>query len=229
MHILLIEDDEDLGEGLEQALNWEGYQVKRVKDGFAAEDILVNKKENFDAIILDCGLPGMDGTEVIKIIRDKGIDTPIIIITTRALEKIEGIGFDNGADGYFEKPFNFDELCYHLNHLIISTKKRERVLLKHGDIALDPEAYTATKAGKEVVLYRREFYLLKLFMESQGRTLTREILEHNTYAYGEGVESNAIEVHIHMLRKKFGTDIIQTIRGMGWLMPKLKETVDTHS
>lgn len=218
MRILLVEDDELLGDGLRTGLVQYGYAVDWLKDGLTADQAL--KTENFDVVVLDLGLPKLPGINVLQNLRSRGQTTPVIILTARDSidERVKGL--DSGADDYLTKPFDLDELCARLRALQRRFTARAEPVLTHKNIALDPAAHTVTLDGNLINVSRREFALLQKLLENAGRVLSREHLTQSLYGWGEDVDSNALEVHIHNLRKKFGQDFIHTIRGIGYMIDK---------
>lgn len=221
MRILLVEDDELLGDGLRAGLTQYGYTVDWLKDGTSADQAL--KTENFDIIVLDLGLPRLSGIEVLQNFRSRGQTTPVIILTARESieERIKGL--DSGADDYLIKPFDLDELCARLRALQRRFNGRTELTLSHGNVVLDPAAHIVKMKGEVVNVSRREFALLNKLLENVGRVLSRENLAQSLYGWGEDVDSNALEVHVHNLRKKFGQDFILTIRGIGYMIDKSKD------
>lgn len=218
MRILLVEDDELLGDGIFSGLKHYGHTVDWVKDGKSAFDALSLKQESFDAVVLDLGLPKMSGLEVIKRVREKNIATPILVLTAKETVEARVQGLDAGADDYLLKPFDLDELCARLRALQRRAKSRVQPVLVYGDIKLDPAAHVVTLKDEEVTLSRREFALLQKLLENAGRVISRDQLSQTLYGWGEQIDSNALEVHIHNLRKRFGTKLIHTIRGVGYMV-----------
>ncbi len=221
MRILLVEDDELLGDGLRTGLIQYGYAVDWLKDGVSADQAL--KTENFDLVVLDLGLPKLSGISVIQNLRARGQTMPVLILTARESVEDRVKGLDSGADDYLTKPFDLDELCARLRALQRRFSSRAEPLLVHEEISLDPASHTVTLAGETVNVSRREFALLHKLLENSGRVLSREHLTQSLYGWGEDVDSNALEVHIHNLRKKFGQTFIRTIRGIGYMIDKSKE------
>lgn len=218
MRILLVEDDELLGDGLRTGLIQYGYVVDWLKDGVAADQAL--KAESFDIVVLDLGLPKMSGITVLQNLRARGITIPVLILTARESIEDRVKGLDSGADDYLTKPFDLDELCARLRALQRRFSSRAEPLITHGNIILDPAAHTVTMNEQLVNVSRREFALLHKLLENAGKVLSREHLTQTLYGWGEDVDSNALEVHIHNLRKKFGQDFIHTIRGIGYMIDK---------
>jgi two-component system response regulator QseB len=215
MRILLVEDDELLGDGTRASLIQEGYTVDWVKDGKSALQALV--ADTFEIIVLDLGLPGRAGLDVLSTLRRQGVQSPVIILTARDTVDDRIKGLDAGADDYLSKPFNIDELCARIRSLQRRSTGRAESFLTYEDIVLDPAAHTVTKNNEPITLSRREFALLQKFLENAGRVLSREQLTQTLYGWGD-IDSNALEVHIHNLRKKFGSDFIRTIRGIGYIV-----------
>jgi two-component system OmpR family response regulator/two-component system response regulator QseB len=174
----------------------------------------------FAAIILDLGLPGLTGLELLRTERARGNKVPVLILTARDAVQDRIKGLDSGADDYVVKPTDLDELAARLRALVRRSKGEPASLLHVGAVALDPAARTVTRNGQAIDLQPREFALLQELMLNAGRVLSREQLEERMYRWGEEVESNAVEVHVHHLRRKLGTDIVKTIRGVGYVMPR---------
>jgi two-component system response regulator QseB len=220
MRILLVEDDDLLGDATKAGLTSDGYNVEWLKDGIQAESAL--KSSEFDGIVLDLGLPGKDGLAVLKSMRSRGDATPVLILTARDLvdDKIKGL--DAGADDYLIKPFDLDELFARLRALIRRSLGRADPVIKVGSISLNPASHEVLFDNTVVDLSQREFSLLQLLIESSGHVLSRDYLEEHIYGWNKDIESNALEVHIHHLRKKLGNSFIQTIRGVGYIIQKEK-------
>jgi two-component system, OmpR family, response regulator QseB len=219
MRILVVEDDLILGDGLTSGLRKHNYTVDWVKDGKSALQAILNEK--FEVIILDLGLPIQSGIEVLKTMRAKNINTPVLILT--ALEEIENrvLGLDAGADDYLTKPFDLEELCARIRALQRrGTSGSGDPIVKFKDITIDPASRAVHKEGVKVEISRREFVLLYLLLSNLGKIVSRENLTKTLYGWDEDVDSNALEVHIHNLRKKFGNDLITTVRGVGYMVEK---------
>lgn len=221
MRVLLVEDDELLGDGIRSGLKHYGYTVDWVKDGQSAKSALATTSESFDVIILDIGLPKLSGLDVLTYIRNNNNETPVVILTARETIEDRVKGLDAGADDYLVKPFDLDELCARLRALQRRSKSRAKPLLVYKDITLDPASHMVTYQGQEVLVSRREFALLQKLLESSGRVISREQLNQTLYGWGENIDSNALEVHIHNLRKRFGPSLIRTIRGVGYMIEKM--------
>jgi len=223
MYILLVEDDELLGDGIKNGLTQMGDTVDWVQDGKTAQDAIIAPHSEFDAIILDIGLPGVSGLEVLKHIRDRGITTPVLLLTARETVDDRVKGLDAGADDYLTKPFDLSELSARLRALRRRAQSRANPKLVYGELELDPAAHMVEFKGEEVIVSRREFALLLKLVENAGRVLSRDQLNQTLYGWGDSVDSNALEVHIHNLRKRFGSSLIRTIRGVGYIVEKQKE------
>ncbi|MEM1244440.1 MAG: response regulator transcription factor [Pseudomonadota bacterium] len=216
MRLLLVEDDQMLGDGVKKGLLQNGYTVDWVKDGNKAAKTL--KLEEYDIIVLDIGLPEKSGLDVLREFRRAGKKTPVLILT--ALETIEDRvkGLDSGADDYLTKPFDLNELCARLRALQRRYSNRAETRITYKQLTLDPAAHTVTLSGEEINLARREFALLHKLLRNIGQVLSREQLAQSLYGWEEDVDSNAVEVHVHNLRKKLGNEYIRTIRGVGYLI-----------
>lgn len=219
MRILLVEDDDLLGNSIKTGLQQEGYGVDWLRDGYSAE--LALHTEVFDAIILDLGLPKRNGLDVLRDLRARGLKTPVIIVSSdgRVEDRIRGL--DLGADDYLPKPFDFNELCARLRALLRRSSGRSEPILTYGSITLDPAAHSVTKDEQRIDVSPKEFSLLRKLLESTGRVLTREQLSETLYGWDNEIDSNAVEVHIHNLRKKLGDKLIRTIRGVGYMIDKI--------
>ncbi len=222
MRVLLVEDDELLGDGLRTGLIQVGYTVDWAKNGLAADQALQN--ETFDLVILDLTLPKIDGISILQRMRSRGNTTPVLILTARESIEERVRGLDSGADDYLTKPFDLDEVCARLRALQRRFASRALPQIVHGNLTLDPASHLVTLDQENITLPRREFALLHILLENEGRVLSREHLTQSLYGWGEEVDSNALEVHIHNLRKKFGQEFIRTIRGIGYMIEKLKDT-----
>jgi len=220
MRVLLVEDDNDLGTALQECLIHAGYTVDWSKDGASAETAILTETESFDIVVLDLGLPRRSGLEVLKTMRSRNIKTPVIIVTAQEAIDDRVKGLDAGADDYIVKPVDLDELCARIRALHRRSADRAEPLLTHGDIKLDPASHSVTLKEESIKLSRREFTLLHKLLENSGRVLSRENLTSTLYGWGDEIDSNALEVHIHNLRKKFGSDLIRTIRGVGYMVDK---------
>lgn len=218
MRILLVEDDELIGDGIAAGLRDDGHAVDWVRDGEAA--LAAASTHDYAALVLDLGLPKRDGLDVLRRLRAAGNAVPVVILTARAAVEERVAGLDAGADDYLAKPFSLDELGARLRAIARRATGRATPVLASGRIALDPAAHAVTVAGQPVSLSAREFTLMQLLMENAGRVLPRERLEQALYGWNEEIESNAVEVHIHHLRRKLGKQSILTVRGVGYTVPK---------
>ena len=218
MRILVVEDDPLLGDALKAGLGQRGFEPDWVKDGVAADVAL--RSATFAAVVLDLGLPRLDGMELLGRQRAKGSKVPVLILTARDAIDDRVKGFDTGADDYVVKPVDLDELAARLRALIRRSRGEPAPVLQIGELRLDPAARAVTFRSRTIELQAREFNLLQELMFNAGRVLSREQLEERLYPWGEEVESNAVEVHVHNLRKKLVPALIRTVRGVGYMMPR---------
>jgi two-component system, OmpR family, response regulator QseB len=218
MRVLVVEDDPLLGDALSVGLKQRGFEADWVQDGREAQTAI--RVEPFAAIVLDLGLPGLGGLELLRSERARGNKVPVLVLTARDAVQDRIKGLDSGADDYVVKPTDLDELAARLRALVRRSKGEPAALLRVGPLVLDPAARTVTRDGHGVDLQPREFTLLQELMLNAGRVLSREQLEERMYRWGEEVESNAVEVHIHHLRRKLGVTVVKTIRGVGYVMPR---------
>ena len=222
MRILLAEDDPLLGDGLRAGLRQLGFQVDWVQDGLAAEREL--SSGDYAAAVLDLGLPLKDGLAVLSALRQRKIATPILVLTARDAVQDRIRGLDLGADDYVVKPVDLHELGARLRSLVRRAHGQAQDALRWGAVLLEPAARQVSLNGAAVTLSTREFDLLQVLMLNAGRVLSREQLEQQLYSWGHEVESNAIEVHIHHLRRKLQPELIQTLRGVGYTVPRQAAT-----
>jgi len=218
MRILVVEDDLLLGDALQAGLRQRGLDVDWVADGIAAQTAL--RSDGFAAVVLDLGLPRLDGLDVLRRVRAKGVRTPVLVLTARDAVEDRVRGFDTGADDYVVKPVDLDELAARLRALVRRARGDAAPTLVVGPLRLDPAARTVMLHGRPIELQAKEFNVLQEFMLHAGRVLSRQQLEEHLYAWGDEVESNAVEVHIHHLRKKLSPELIRTVRGVGYVMPR---------
>lgn len=218
MRILLVEDDASLGVGLQDALGREGFAVDLVDSGKQA--LAAVQADTPDIIVLDLGLPDIDGLEVLATLRGRKQHIPVMVLTARDGLHDKIAGLDKGADDYLAKPFDMEELAARLRvfERRLSTASTSTIAI--GEVELDTAAHSVHVAGQQIDLPRREYMLLKTLMESAGKVLTRESLEARLYSWGEEVASNALEVHIHHLRRKLPKDLIRTVRGIGYTVAR---------
>jgi two-component system response regulator QseB len=214
LKILVVEDDVLIASGLQLALGRLHHRVELIADGLQAQRLL--DTEDFDLVILDLGLPGKDGFEVLSHLRQAGSPVSVLILSARDGVKDRVKGLDLGADDYLTKPFELDELLARVRVLERRRVSSANPVLDNGRLALDLNAMSASWDGQLVDLPRREWMLLRLLVENPQRVYTRSQIEDALYGWSEGTESNAIDVHVHHLRKKITPDIIKTIRGIGY-------------
>jgi two-component system OmpR family response regulator/two-component system response regulator QseB len=216
MRILLAEDDALLGDGLRAGLRQLGFQVDWVRDGLAAEREL--RAEPYAAAVLDLGLPRKDGLDVLAAVRQAGLTLPVLVLTARDAVPDRVRGLDIGADDYVIKPVDLHELAARLRALVRRAHGQPRECLAVRGVVLDPAARTVRFEREDINVSTREFDLLHLLMLNAGRVLTREQIEQHLYSWGQEVDSNTVEVHIHHLRRKLGSELIRTVRGVGYLL-----------
>lgn len=222
MKILLVEDDELLGQGVNTALKREKYDVDWAKDGEEAISLITNPV--YDVAILDLGLPKVNGLDVLRFARSNGCDIPILVLTAQCGTVDRVSGLDSGADDYLTKPFELDELSARLRALYRRARGSSDDVLSYRDIEVNLSSHIASKSGQQIDLSRREFVLLMELMSNVGRIMSKKQLEEKVYGWSDNVDSNTIEVFIHHLRKKFGNDIITTVRGVGYMVPNEPKT-----
>lgn len=219
MQLLLVEDDPSLASGLQRALQNEGFSVNHVGTGKHALQVV--KVEAPDIVILDLGLPDIDGLEVLKQIRKVRMALPVLLLTARDTLDDKVAGLDSGADDYLAKPFDMPELLARLRVLErrLGTAQSNDITIGH--VSLSTTSHQVTANDEELELSKREYMLLKALMENAGKVQTRNSLESKLYSWEDEIASNALEVHIHNLRKKLGTDFIKTVRGVGYTVKKV--------
>ncbi|MEJ2108200.1 MAG: response regulator transcription factor [Acidiferrobacteraceae bacterium] len=216
MNLLLVEDDVALGGGVKAGLTLEDCDVHWVQDGHSAEQLLSHR--SFDVLVLDLGLPRRSGMEVLRSMRERGDATPVLILTARDAVGDRVQGLDAGGDDYLVKPFDLDELSARIRALYRRHHGYRPDSLRHGGITVDRASQVVSRDGESVHLSRHEYALLCRLLEQRGRVLPRGELESALYGSNVDVESNTIEVHIHALRKKLGSDLIRTVRGVGYII-----------
>ncbi|MFT3819217.1 MAG: response regulator transcription factor [Rubrivivax sp.] len=214
MRVLLVEDDPMIGESLREALRRQGMAADWVRDGRAADAALAS--ERFDAVLLDLGLPQRSGVQVLQALRARGDATPVIVLTARDALADKVGSLDAGADDYLVKPFELDELLARLRAVGRRHAGRAQTALQVADLTLDPATREVSRGARPVLLSAREFALLQALMERPGAILSRAQLEDRLYGWGEEVESNAVSVYVHQLRRKLGDDLLHTVRGVGY-------------
>lgn len=218
MRLLLVEDDELLGNGIEAGLKQAGFAVDWTKDGHSARLALATAP--YELVVLDLGLPRVSGTEVLKDLRARGSDLPVLILTARDTVRDRVAGLDAGADDYLVKPFALSELVARIHALLRRAHGRSSEAIRYRDLVLTPASLTVTRGAETITLSGRECAILVDLLEHRGTALSRARLEEGLYGWNEEIESNAVEVHISNLRKKLGADLIKTIRGVGYLVPR---------
>lgn len=218
MHILLVEDDIELGEAIKHALEHQSYAVTWLNDGRQA--MAAMSDGSIDLVLLDLGLPGKDGLEVLAEARRDGVKTPILVMTARDALETRIRGLDLGADDYLVKPFHLGELAARIRSLTRRAQGLADNLVEVGGLRLDLATMEVAFRGKSVTLTRREFAVLRILMERAGRIVRREALENSVYGFDTVVDRNAIEVQVHWLRRKLSADVIHTVRGIGYMIPR---------
>jgi len=216
MRLLLVEDDEILGEGLVEGLKMEGYAVDWLTNGKLADEAL--KLNSYELIVLDLNLPDMEGLDVLKALRTRKDETPVMVLTAKDTvpDRVEGL--DSGADDFVIKPFELDEVCARLRALARRNEGRSVPTIEYKGIVLDPAAHQVTWNDEKVDLSQKEFEILSFLMSNIGKVISRARLEESLYSWDSDVESNTVEVHIHHLRKKLDSSIIRTVRGVGYII-----------
>jgi two-component system, OmpR family, response regulator len=218
MRVLVVEDDLMIGQGLETALRQLGAAVDWIRDGEQASVAL--RTTRFDLALLDLGLPNRDGIQILKEVRQRGDATPIIVLTARDDIANRVAGLDAGADDYMVKPFDLDELNARMRSVLRRAAGRSDPIIHHGDLTLDPATHSVERRGVPVTLSAHEYSVLEALIQRPGTVLSRAQLEERLYGYDEPIGSNAVEVYIHGLRRKLGSDTIRTLRGVGYFIPK---------
>jgi len=217
MRVLLVEDDQMIAQGLQTALRQEGYTIDCMRDGNAAAAAL--RSSRFDLVLLDLGLPERDGIDVLRELRRRGDATPVLILTARDELADRVAGLDAGADDYIVKPFDLDEVSARMRSVLRRAAGRGDPCIQHRGIRLDPVTHSVERDGEPVRLSAHEYAVLEALLQRPGAVLSRAQLEDRLYGWGEQVESNAVEVYIHGLRRKLGADAIHTLRGVGYFIP----------
>ena len=215
MRLLLVEDDAMIGASVQQGLRQDGFTVDWVRDGQAAE--LALGGETYDLVVLDLGLPKKPGLEVLRTLRRKNNSLPVLVLTARDAVSDRVKGLDAGADDYLVKPFDLNELAARIRALLRRRAGRADPLIRHGNLTLNPATHEAIFNGKPLLLSVREFAVIQMLLDRPGAILSRAQIEERLYGWGEEVESNAVEVYIHALRRKLGANFIKTVRGAGYM------------
>ncbi|MFJ2987781.1 response regulator [Collimonas sp. NPDC087041] len=218
MRLLLVEDDPMVGEAVRKGLRQDGFVIDWVQDGIAAQSAAA--QEDYQLILLDLGLPKKSGLEVLKALRGSGNQIPVLILTARDAVSDRVAGLDAGADDYLVKPFDLEELAARIRALLRRQSGRAEPLIALGDLTLNPATHEVLLQGRQVNLSAREYALLCAFLDRPGAVLSRAQLEEKMYGWDDSIESNAIEVYIHALRKKLGSDFIKNVRGIGYMVAK---------
>jgi len=218
MRVLLVEDDVMIGEAVLDALRAQHYAADWVRDGALAETAL--RDESYDIVILDLGLPRRDGLAVLRGLRERGVRIPVLVATARDAVRDRIAGLDAGADDYVLKPFDIDELLARMRALSRRGACRGEPVFQHKGVTLDPSTREASVNGQPVVLSSREWAVLEPMLLRPGVVFSRRQLEEKLYGWKEDISSNAVEVYVHGLRKKLGADLIRTVRGLGYVVPR---------
>ncbi|CAI8913027.1 MULTISPECIES: response regulator [Pseudomonas] len=214
MHVLVCEDDELIASGIVAGLGAQGFTVERVATAAAARAML--KAATFDIMVLDLGLPDEDGLKLLQQLRSQGLEIPVLILTARDSVTNRVDGLQAGADDYLLKPFDLRELAARLQTLLRRMAGRSVNLIEHGRLTYDPSSRETLLGGQPVDLSRREQALLQALLHNKGRVLSSEQLKDSVYGFNDELESNALNVHIHHLRRKLGNGIVETVRGLGY-------------
>jgi len=218
MRLLLVEDDLMVGEAVRKGLRQDGFAVDWVQDGVAALSALA--QEDYQLLLLDLGLPKKNGLEVLKSLRAGGNRIPVLILTARDAVSDRVAGLDGGADDYLVKPFDLEELAARIRALLRRQSGRAEPLIELGQLTLNPATHEVLLEGRQINLSAREFALLRAFLDRPGVVLSRAQLEEKMYGWDDSIESNAVEVYIHALRKKLGSNFIKNVRGIGYMVAK---------
>lgn len=216
MRLLLVEDDEILGEGLVEGLKMEGYAVDWLTNGRLADEAL--KINSYELIVLDLNLPDMEGLDILKALRARKDETPVMVLTAKDTVPDRVMGLDSGADDFVIKPFELDEVCARLRALARRNEGRSVPNIEYKGIVLDPASHQVTWNDEKIDLSQKEFEILSFLMGNIGKVISRARLEESLYSWDSDVESNTVEVHIHHLRKKLDPSIIRTVRGVGYII-----------
>jgi two-component system, OmpR family, response regulator QseB len=219
MRVLLVEDDAMIAQGLQAALRQAGYAIDWTRDGESAAAAL--QSAVFDLVLLDLGLPGRGGLDILRELRRRGDSTPVIILTARDELQARVDGLNAGADDYIVKPFDLDEVTARMRSVLRRVCGRGDSSIQHGELRLDPLAHTVERSGVPVSLSAHEFRVLEALLQRPGAVLSRGQLEDRLYGWDDAIGSNAVEVYIHGLRRKLGSESIRTLRGVGYFVPKV--------
>jgi DNA-binding response OmpR family regulator len=222
MRVLLVEDDPMIGDSVRTSLRQEGYAVDWIRNGRLADTALAS--EHFDLVLLDLGLPGTDGIDVLRGLRSRKKSTPVIVITARDSVEDRIKGLDAGADDYVIKPFDLDELAARIRSALRRSAGHAEPEIEILGVRVNPATRQVTRNGQRVMLSAREYAIVEALLLRPGMILSRAQLEDRMYGWGEEIESNTIEVYIHSVRRKLGADFIQNVRGVGYFIPKPDKT-----
>ena len=218
MRLLLVEDDPILGNGIELGLREAGFTVDWTRDGRSAH--LALETTGYELVVLDLGLPRLSGMDLLRGLRRSGNDLPVLVLTARDTVQDRVAGLEAGADDYLVKPFDLAELVARIRALLRRAHGRATNTLRYRDLVLHPDSLSVVRGKDTITLSGRECAILVDLLEHQGTALSRARLEEGLYGWNEEIESNAVEVHIHNLRRKLGAELIRTIRGVGYLVPR---------
>ncbi len=227
MRVLLVEDDAQLGKAMQTGLQQQGHAVDWVRDGVAGESAA--QTGEYAAVLLDLGLPRQGGMPMLQKLRAAGCMTPVLIITSRDEIPDRILGLDAGADDFVIKPFDLQELGARLRAAARRSVGRAQTLVEHGALQVNPAARSVALAGVDVPLTTREFTLLLQLLENRGQVQSRTQLQDALYSWSNDIESNAVEVHVHHLRRKLGRDLIRTVHGHGYMIDELQAPASTHA
>lgn len=216
MRLLLVEDDQTLGDGLKAGLSMEGYAVDWVTDGNMADEAL--QANRYELIVLDLNLPGKNGMQILEDLRKRKDHTPVLVLTAKDTVSDRIQGLDSGADDFVVKPFDLNEVCARLRAMYRRVGNGKMPLIEHKGVSLDPASHQVSYENKAIELSQKEFEILSFLMNHIGQVASRARLEETLYAWDSEVESNTVEVHIHHLRKKLDSKLIRTIRGVGYII-----------
>jgi DNA-binding response OmpR family regulator len=218
MRLLLVEDDSMIGESVLDFLRSEAYAVDWVRDGEVADSAL--RSQDYDLVLLDLGLPRLDGLQLLRSLRARKIRTPVLIVTARDAVQQRVEGLNAGADDYLLKPFDLDELLARVRALLRRASGRAEPVYEHMGVSINPATREVAAQGRPVVLSAREWAVLEPLLARPGMVLSRAQLEEKLYSWKDEISSNAVEVYVHGLRKKLGAELIQTVRGVGYMVPR---------
>ena len=227
MRVLLVEDDAQLGKAVQTGLQQQGHAVDWVRDGIAGESAALSGE--YGAVLLDLGLPRQGGMTLLQKLRAAGNQQPVLIITSRDEVPERILGLDAGADDFLVKPFDLQELGARLRAASRRAAGRAQTLISHGTLIVNPAARRVTQDGAEVQLTAREFALLLQLLENRGRVQSRTQLQDALYSWSNDIESNAVEVHVHHLRRKLGRDLIRTVHGQGYMIDETESLGPAHA